>query len=350
MKYLGKALAVAGLALATWLFLREDPQAILALLRDAGLALAAASLIHVLPMALNARGWQVLIPGAGRPNLAAMVRIVWIRESVNGLLPVARIGGEIVSFRLMRKMGVRRAPAAASLVVDTGLCLLSQLAFALLGIGLLATYHTGDLVLQLGAGLAIAVPVAVLFILVQYARPFERVVGLINRLAAGRLDGVIGHSARFDRAVRTMYRRRGAVIRSLLWQFGGYLAGAVEIWVALLILGHPVGPTESLAIEAVIMAVSSAGFLVPGAIGIQEGGFLLIGGVVGLDPSIALALAAARRLRDCVIFFPGLLAWHVMEGQEIGRVASTQKSYLGSWAASANVTASTPRLSSKERI
>ena len=313
MKHAGKALAVAGLALAIWLFLREDPRTIFVPLRDAGIALVAASLMHVLPMALNARGWQVLLPGAGRPNLGAMVRIVWIRESVNGLLPVARIGGEIVSFRLMRKIGVRKAPAAASLVVDTGLCLLSQFAFALLGVGLLATYHTGDLVLQLGTGLVIAAPVVAMFILGQYARPFERAAGLINRLAAGRLDGVIAHSARFDRAVRAMYRRRGAVFRSFLWQFRGFMAGALEIWVALLILGHPVGPTESLAIEAVIMAVSSAGFLVPGAIGIQEGGFLLIGGVIGLDPPIALALAAARRLRDCVIFFPGLLAWHVAD-------------------------------------
>src|ERR1700741_5343320 len=139
MRYLGRSLAVAGLAFSIWLFLRDNPSAIVALLRQAGLGLAAASLIHLLPMILDARGWQILLPGAGRPTLAAMLRLVWIRESINGLLPVARIGGELVVFRMMRMIGVRRAPAAASLVVDTGLCLLSQVAVALLGIGLLAS-------------------------------------------------------------------------------------------------------------------------------------------------------------------------------------------------------------------
>ena len=319
MKYLGRLLAVAGLALSIWLFLRDNPSAIVALLRQAGLGLAAASLIHLLPMALNARGWQILLPGAGRPTLAAMVRLVWIRESINGLLPVARIGGEIVSFRLMRMIGVRRAPAAASLIVDMSLSVLCQFAVVLLGIGLLATYRTDDLALQLGIGVAIAAPFVAVFILAQYARPFERVVRLMNQFAAGKLAGVLGHSVRIDRAVRLIYRRRSAVMRSVIWQSSGFLAGALEIWAALWFLGHPVGPTESLVIEAVIMAVSSAGFLVPGAIGIQEGGFLMIGTVLGLDPSTSLALAVARRLRDCIIFFPGLCAWYVVEGQEIRR-------------------------------
>jgi putative membrane protein len=329
MKYLGKILALAGLALSVWLFLRDDPQTIIALLRQAGLGLAAASLIHILPMTLNARGWQILLPGAGRPTLLSMIRLVWIRESVNALLPVARIGGEIVSFHLMRKIGVRRAPAAASLVVDMALCVLCQLAFALLGVALLATYQTNDLALRLGAGVAVMAPVAAIFIVAQYARPFERIVGSINHFAAGKLDGIVGHSTRIDRAVRAIYRRRGAVIRSLIWQFGGCLAGAAEIWAALCFLGHPIGPTESLAIEAVIMAVSSVGFLVPGAIGIQEGSFLMIGSVIGLDPSTALALAAARRLRDCLVFFPGLWAWHVSEGHQVRGIEAARRSDLG---------------------
>ena len=197
--------------------------------------------------------------------------------------------------------------------------MLCQVAVVLLGIGLLAADRTDDLALQLGIGLAIVMPLLVLFILVQYARPFERVVRLMNQFAAGKLAGVLGHSVRIDRAVRTIYRRRGAVVRSLIWQLRGCLAGAVEIWAALWFLGHPIGPTKSLVIEAVIMAVSSAGFLVPGAIGIQEGSFLMIGTVLGLDPSTSLALAAARRLRDCIIFFPGLWVWQVAESREIRR-------------------------------
>jgi hypothetical protein len=68
-------------------------------------------------------------------------------------------------------------------------------------------------------------------------------------------------------------------------------------------------------IEALIQAISSAAFVVPGALGVQEGGFLVLGAAVGLDGGAALALATARRLRDVVVFFPGLVAWHWTESR-----------------------------------
>jgi len=41
----------------------------------------------------------------------------------------------------------------------------------------------------------------------------------------------------------------------------------------------------------------------------------VIGALLGIDPATALALAAARRLRDAVIFFPGLAAWQWAEAR-----------------------------------
>jgi hypothetical protein len=46
---------------------------------------------------------------------------------------------------------------------------------------------------------------------------------------------------------------------------------------------------------------------------VQEGGFILVGGALGLDPSTCLALAAARRIRDLLVFVPGLIAWQFAE-------------------------------------
>ena len=39
----------------------------------------------------------------------------------------------------------------------------------------------------------------------------------------------------------------------------------------------------------------------------------VIGAMLGIDATTALALATARRLRDVVIFFPGLIAWQWAE-------------------------------------
>ena len=316
MKHLGRLLAVVGFALAVALFVRENPGAIFHLVATAGIGLVLAALFHALPMTLNARAWQVLLPGASPPGLRAMTWAVWVRESVNGLLPVARIGGEIVSYRLLRQQGVRTAPAAASLVVDMTLSVLSQLVFSLLGLGLLiALGRPAGLVSELLLGLLVMVPLCIAFILVQHAGAFQTVTRALNKLAAGRLEGAVSHSERIDRAVRIMYRRRDTLIGCLAWQLAGWLAGAGEIGLARYFLGHAVGIGKAVAIEALVQAVSSAAFVVPGALGVQEGAFLLVGAALGLDATTALALAAARRLRDVVVFFPGLLAWHWAEAR-----------------------------------
>ena len=77
--------------------------------------------------------------------------------------------------------------------------------------------------------------------------------------------------------------------------------------------GHPASVQDALVIEAIVQAASSAAFIVPGALGIQEGVFLLVGGAFGIDPATALALAAARRLRDVVVFVPGVAAYQWSE-------------------------------------
>lgn len=315
MKYLGRVLALLGLMGAVWLFLRDHPAAILVLLKNAGPGLILAGFIHILPMTLNAQAWRVLLPGVRKPALLAMLRAVWIREAVNGLLPVARIGGEIASYRLLRHFGIRRAPAVASLTVDVALSIMSQLIFALGGVAFLYAEKAGSLASRIALGMILLCVIGCLLIALQRGGFFERIMRLLNRLAAGRFEGAIGHSMRIDRAIQTMYRRRLAIVGCVIWQLAGWIAGAAEIWAALWFLGHPVNVIDATIIESLIQAVSSAAFAIPGALGIQEAAFLLIGASLGLDSATALALAGARRIRDCVMFMPGLLSWQIAEAR-----------------------------------
>src|SRR6185437_13456475 len=134
-------------------------------------------------------------------------------------------------------------------------------------------------------------------------------------LFAGRFDALVGGAVPLDRAVRRLYRRRRAVLACFAWQLAGWSAGTGEIWLALVFLGHPVALADAFAIEAVIQALSSSAFVVPAALGVQEGGFLVVGGLVGLTPELALALALVRRARDVIIFVPALLLWQIGAGR-----------------------------------
>jgi len=161
----------------------------------------------------------------------------------------------------------------------------------------------------------------VLFALVQHASPFERATRMLNHATSGKLAALVGQSAHIDQSIKLIWRRRAVVLRYLFfWQPLQFVATALEIWVALHFLGVRVSYTEAVVIEGLIQAVSSAAFFVPGALGVQEGGFIVIGGALGLDPPTCLALAGARRIRDLLIYVPGLVAWQVAESPGKTRV------------------------------
>ncbi len=314
IKHLGRYTALAGLAIALYTVWHSHPAQVLDLLRDASAGLLVAALAHVLAMLANARDWQTLIRGANRPVLASMLKLVWIRESVNCMLPVARVGGELVSFQLLKRWGLRTSTAAASLVVDLQLTIISQFIFTMAAVGFLAVHGgsaAGHVIGVLSWSAALLVPVPILFALVQHANPFGFASKALGRLTSGKLDALVGPSVKTDQAIKAIWRRRGVIVRYLfLWQPLQCAATAFELWIALYFLRSDTSYTVVLVIEILIQAVSSAAFVVPGALGVQEGAFVVIGGWFGIEPATSLALAGARRIRDLMFYVPGLVAWH----------------------------------------
>ena len=61
----------------------------------------------------------------------------WIGESISNLIPSAAVGGDIVRARLATITGTPMAAAAASVIVDITLGVVTQIFFTLLGLVLL---------------------------------------------------------------------------------------------------------------------------------------------------------------------------------------------------------------------
>lgn len=314
MTRLAPLLALAGLVLAVVLIARDNVPGIIDLLLLAGPGLVLAGAFHLLPMVLNARAWQHLLPAANRASLARLTFATWLRESVNGLLPVARIGGEIVAYRVLRRAAVQPTDAAVSLVADVTLSALSQAGFALFGLGLLIMLDITSMVTaQALIGVILLILLGAVFIVAQRAGALSAIMFTLDRLAAGRLRSMVHEAHRIESATRVLYARHRAVLACLGWQLAGWLAGAGEIWLALYFLGQPRSLVDAIIIEALVQAISSAAFVVPAALGVQEGAFILIGAALGIDGTTSLALATARRLRDLIVFLPGLIAWQRAE-------------------------------------
>lgn len=303
---------LAGLVLATALFIWQGVGPVVAAFSAAGIGILWASLFHFVSMGLNARAWQILLPRRQRGSLPFFFWAVWLREAVNGLLPVARVGGEVVSARLLTQRGIRPAKAVAGLVVDITVSLLSQFVFTVIGLALLLLHgHGGGAVRDVALGLLATIPLVTALLVVQRVGLFTLLAKFFRTIFGDRFDALVGGAAILDRAVRRLYRRRNALLSCFVWQLAGWAAGAGEVWLALFFLGHRVTLADALVIEAVIQALSSSAFIVPGALGVQEGGFLVIGGLIGLSSEVALALALVRRARDIILFVPALVVWQV---------------------------------------
>ncbi len=314
---------LVGLAIATALFAWQGFGAVWQLMDTAGWGVVLASVVHVLPMAVNAKGWQVLLPSdrglAKRgPSLKLIAWAVWLREAVNGLLPVARIGGEVITAKVLIAHGLSARRAVASMVVDVTASLVSQYLFTMLGIGLLLlSNNDGGLLRPVALGLLTALPILAAVAVVQRVGPFTLLNKLIGGLFGERFTALVGSAAGFDLTIRRFYRRRRAVLACILWQLAGWVSGSLEIAVLLWFMGHALPLREAVIIEALIQALSSSAFVVPGAVGVQEGGFIVIGGLVGLTADVALALALGRRARDVMVLLPALIAWQIGWGRRL---------------------------------
>ncbi len=313
MNRIGLLLALAGLGLAVWLIAQQDLGQIAGLLGQAGFGLLLVAAAHVLFMAANGWGWAIAMPGRQRPHMGRILELTWIRESVNTLLPVGRVGGELACYRLLRARGMGPGPAAGGLLIDMGLSVVAQLGFALLGLALLmATGRTLGWVATLGVVLGGAL-LAAPFIAVQNARTFGRLSAWLARVSQGRLAGFGESSRRIDGYLRRAWRKPRLLLWSFSWQMFGNILGALQIWIALWLLGHPVSFLDALIIEALVQAVAAFAFAVPGGLGLVEAGYLGVGALMGLDAEVSLALALVRRLRELLLYLPGLAAWALAE-------------------------------------
>ena len=110
-----------------------------------------------------------------------------------------------------------------------------------------------------------------------------------------------------------LHADRRALAASFLWHGAAWALGAVEVMAVLNLLGHPVSLADALVIESLAQALRNAGFMLPGALAVQEGAIIGAAALVGVPAPAALAAALVRRAREICFALPGLLAWHRSE-------------------------------------
>jgi putative membrane protein len=299
---------LAGAGLLAWLLLRQDWPSFAPALLDTGWGFVWLGLYHLVPVLFDTLAWRAVLPGTSRPPLLALLRMRWHGESVNTLLPAAQVGGDLLRARLAALAGVPGPVAAASVLVDLTLSVLTLLPFAGAGVLFLAlTAGDARYSMALAAGSVLATLAVAGFWILQRSRLLAQALHSFSAGRGGSWQNLAGNAAAFAAALDALYRDRRALARSTALQLAAWCAGAGEVWLALWLLGQPVGPIEALLVESLAQAIRNAAFFVPGALGIQDGGLMLIAPLVGVPADAGLALSLLKRGREAMLGLPGIV-------------------------------------------
>jgi putative membrane protein len=303
----------AATALIAWAGARQIGAEVL----QAGWALPAALALHAVQLLLSAVAWRD-VTGSG-PGVGAWLHIRWIREAVNSVVPTGQLGGNLLGVRLLGQHGLGTALAAAGTVLDVTLEALTQVLFTFGGLAALAVVRPqmawgpwlvgSTLLMTLGVAGFVLAQRAGLMRLIELAA--ARLSRRIPALAAGALHGLHAELMRLQRDAMAL--TRGGVLHLL-----ALVIGVGESWVMLLAMGHRSGLLACLVIESLGLAARGLGFAVPGGLGVQEGGFVLAGGLLGLPAETAIALSMVKRARELLVGVAGVFAW---QAAELGRIA-----------------------------
>lgn len=306
-----------GLAAVIWMVDDQGADEIARAIGVVGWGVVPVLLWRAAPILCDAIGWRVLFAPDRRPPLGITGVIRWVSESVNALLPVAQVGGEIVRARLITRRSLVPAPtlsggeAAGTVIVDLTTGMIATAGFALLGLVLLldddsgaaaeetAFWAIGGLTLMIGA-----------FVAAQRGRGVARLVAfLAARLAKGAVSGLQVEARNLDATFARLWSDPATLARSTLWRLASFLASAGEVWLIFQLMRTPISLEDAVTLEALGTAARAAAFAVPGGLGVQEASLMAIGAALGVPAPATLALALVKRAREIAVGLPALAWW-----------------------------------------
>jgi uncharacterized membrane protein YbhN (UPF0104 family) len=194
---------------------------------------------------------------------------------------------------------------------------LGQAVIVLLGLSavLARTRATPDLAAAIVSAFVVTLGGVLGFVWLQRRGIFATLSASLRRvgIARGLAERLHAGATALDANLSDIYRNRpGAFAWSLAWHVVGQLVGLAQLAFILFALGRSTPIATCLAIEAFSLVLDSAVFLVPGRIGVQEAGRVLVFTTFGFEAATGLAVAVIVRLNQLAVAALGLAAFAVL--------------------------------------
>lgn len=264
---------------------------------------------------LEAYGWKLTLGAhAGTVSFLRLLAVRTAGEVVNMTTPTAYVGGEPLKAYLLKRDGIPFVDGLASVILAKTVMTIAQVLFILSGI-VLAFWLVGHerSVVQLAVASIVSAGLLIFgvmgLIIVQRWGLFTGVLGILRRanVRLAYLEAREQKLSELDRTILNFYAKdRERFFLSTGCFLFGWLSEAAEVWVMLALLGQSVTVGASVAIGGLSSLIKGGTFFIPGSLGAQDGGNLLLVSAFGYSDVAGITFALLRRFREIVWILIGL--------------------------------------------
>jgi uncharacterized membrane protein YbhN (UPF0104 family) len=156
------------------------------------------------------------------------------------------------------------------------------------------------------------------FVFVQRQGLFTWLLGFLRKIGL-KIAYLEAHEEKLrslDRTILTFYRdNRPAFYSSTGLFFLGWMAEALEVYVIIYYLGGPALALSAVSIGALSVFIKGGTFFIPGSLGAQDGGNMLLLSAFGYSDVTGITFALLRRFRELVWIGLGLLCLALVGGR-----------------------------------
>jgi len=289
-------------------------------------ALLALLIPSVIMYVVEAYGWKVTLGRSGKD--IPFWRVLAIRtagEVVNMTTPTAYVGGEPLKAYLLKKHHVPMVEGFASVIIAKTTMTIAEVLFIFLGIALGVWLLGGnDSSGQTVAAALVSVGLLAFgtaaFVFVQRQGLFTWLLGFLRKigLKIAYLEAREEKLRSLDRTILEFYRHnRPAFYSSTGLFFLGWMAEALEVYVIIYYLGGPAMALSAISIGALSVFIKGGTFFIPGSLGAQDGGNMLLLSAFGYSDVTGITFALLRRFRELVWIGLGLLCLALVGGRSV---------------------------------
>ncbi len=304
-----------GVALLFYVFSETDLTLLWANLIATGYGIFFVLAIYGTAFWIDTIAWQFTLPSTRFSWIYNLCKVRMVGAAFGKMLPFSAFGGAPVKGYLLKKhYGIGYREGAASIILVESTHMLSMVFFMASGVFLISFSSDFPNNYYAFSKISLALlSVGILgFYLIQRYRLTSFVGRWLSKRSVGRkLEKFIYHMQEFDERLVQFYTRKrplffGAMGLNLL----NWYLGAFEIYIILYFLGHPISIAESIILETFVEIVRAGTFFIPATLGSQEAAFLLSTSAITGEPTLGVATALIRRVREIVWLILGFaLGW-----------------------------------------